>query len=150
MATEFASALFVLGVACFTLCVTIFHYFKEKVDKHTIEGTKLLLFASSSRKEFRDMLRGVAQASYVYSFVEEVSRITEARRRFRSLLLFLPLDGVLFFVSGFFTIVVDTNNDVIKPFVSAISFSTYMAITGGIILLVYTGYLLARLLRKLA
>ena len=150
MVTELASALFVLGAACFTICLTIFHYFKEKVDKNTIEGTKLLLFALSSRKEFKDMLRGIAQASYVNSFVEDVFRITEARRRFRNLLLFLPLDGVLFFVSGFFTILVDTNSDVIKPFVSAISSSTYMAITGGIILLVYSGYLLARLLRKLA
>jgi hypothetical protein len=151
LANELIIALFTLAGVCFTLCLGVFNYFKDKVDRTVSEGVRLL-FLGLSHATLDGLMKGKGkgETSYINSFVQNILHIAEPRGRFRSLLLFLPVDACLFLLSGFLLVLLNANNETVKLLLPAIEFAAYLLMTGGIIFLIYCGLQLVRLLRRLA
>jgi len=143
-------ALFGLGGVFFGLCITVFHYFNEKVDQTILEKMREL-FSSSTTDSFLQMIKdGSLPLHVLKDFNKDLFKITESRRRFRSLLLFLPFTGGLFISSASFASVSMIENELVTLIMPVLEFLTYSTLLVAFVMIGYCAFQLAKLARGLA
>jgi hypothetical protein len=143
-------ALLGLGGVCFILGITIFHYFNQKVEQHTLERMRVL-FSSPETSEFiKTMKKGDLPFPVMKEFIDSLIDIAGQRRRFRSLLVFFPLSGCLFILSASFASVSLIEGETARIFAPILESSGDLLLLVGIALVLYCGFQLVKLCRELA
>lgn len=145
MPISLIQALFGLGGVCFVLCITVFHYFKDKVDKHISEEMKAF-FSSQVNNSFLKMVKEGNLPSFVMKdFERELFRKGEPRRRLRSLLMFLPLDGCLFFLSASVASLGLVDNQIITSISTFLESLADSLLLVSFVVIIYCAYQLIKL-----
>ena len=142
-------ALFAFGGVCLVLCITVFHYFKDKVDDHILEKMKEL-FSSSSTSEFiRRIKTGKLPKVVIRDFNDDLFEITSPRRRLQTLLLLFPIAGCLFILSASLAILASPENEFVSQILPMLEYIADLVLAVAVILIIYCTVPLVRLLREL-
>ena len=142
-------ALIGLGGLCFILCITIFHYFKDKVDKHILQEVQEA-FSSSYTDEFIQKLReGKIPLIVIKNFSKSIFDISLPRRRMQSLLLFFPVAGCLAIISAIFGSFNLIDNPLFSEFVTIFDYVANTLLLLMILIIVYCAIQLIRLTKEL-
>ena len=94
------TSLVTLGGACIVICISIFHYFRDRVDNH-IHDEMMKLFSS---KEITAFLKGITDGhvtpTMFRDFYNQLSIIWKPKHFLKSLWICFPISGALFIVAG--------------------------------------------------
>lgn len=92
--------LITLGSGCIIICISIFHYFRDRVDSH-IHDQMTILFSS---KDTTDFLKGIKDGKVTpimfRDFYNHLSQIWKPKHWLRNLWICFPTSGALFIVVG--------------------------------------------------
>ena len=139
---DLINPLIALGIGCVVICISIFHYFKDRVDTH-IHDEMTKLFSS---KETTDFLKGIKSGevtpTMLRDFYNQLSQIWKPKHLLRNLWICFPTSGALFIVVGLLGSFVDYEN-------LLYDYLTYSLLLIATIFLVFGIIQLIRLGRKL-
>lgn len=142
-------ALFGLGGVCLLLFATIFHYFKDRVDQYEIEKASAF-FSSPANAETIEAIKDGSLPSVVFKdFNRQLFNIGKPRRRFRNLLLFLPITGGSFLLSASLACVIEMENEFVTSIATTLELLAYFILFIAIVAILYCIYQLVKLAREL-
>ncbi len=126
---ELIQAFIALGGVCIVACPEVFYYLKIKVDE-CVSARVQKYFSSPTSSSFNNALTaGTLPLPIVKDFSEDLGQILEPNRRFKSVLVLLPIIGSAFIFSAVMA--------ALPLFVDGISvYSTFLEILSDSILVV--------------
>lgn len=143
-------AIFGLSGVCFVFFVSIFHYFRDRVDKN-IKDNMSKHFSSRADDDFFDKIKdGILSTVIMKDFTQELFEVTEPRRRLRTSLLLMPIAGCMFLVSALIACISMIENEFTSLFYTLFENAVYFTLIGAFIFLIYGIYQTIRLARALA
>ena len=149
MQTFLIQALFGLGGVFLILGITIFHYFKTKVDECISERINAYFTSSSSMNLNKALQKGTLPLPVIKDFYRDLIKILEPNRRLRSLLLIFPLNGFVFVLSAFFASMPSIFGESISSYFSTLEVLSNLALLFAIVMLFYGVFQLIRLTQNL-
>ncbi len=150
MPTYLIGALLALVGVCIGLCVTIFHYFKDRVDEHIREKMQKFFSSSSTNELVGKIRKGSLPKVVTRDFSDDLFRITGPRRRLRTLFLLFPVDGCLFMLTAFFAIFASSESGFIPETLQYLEYVANLLLMIAIILFIYCSIELVLLTRELS
>jgi hypothetical protein len=93
-------ALVGLGGVCLVISITIFHYFKSRVDECVSQRVSAYFSSPTSQNLNKALRKGGLSLTIVKDLSKDLSKILEPNRRFRSLLFYFPMSGFTFILSA--------------------------------------------------
>lgn len=142
-------ALYGLGGVCFILCITVFHYFNQKVDQQTLEKMRMLFSSPDTSELVKTIRKSDIPFLVMKDFINDLLKIVSQRRRFRSLLVFFPLSGCLFILSASFASLSLIENETARIIAPILEYSGDLLLLVGIAVVLYCGFQLVKLCREL-
>ena len=108
-------------------------------------------FSSSDIDEFLEEIReDILPSTLMKDFIDEISQITQPRRRFLSLLLCFPIAGGLFIFSASLASVTAIENEFITSIANTLELMADSTLLIAIVITVYCAFHLVKLARELA
>lgn len=99
-----------LGSGCIVICISIFHYFRDRVDKH-IHDEMTKLFSSEETTAFLEGIEeGTVTSTMFRDFYNQLSNIWKPKQLLRSLWTCFPTSGAFFIGVGLLGSLVDYEN----------------------------------------
>ena len=92
--------LIALGSGCVVISLSIFHYFRDRVDNY-IHSKMEDLFSKETTTEFIDGIKdGKVTSSMLHDFSEQLFEIFKPQQWLRALWIYFPLSGAFFICAG--------------------------------------------------
>jgi len=150
LAISLVGALFGLGGLCFLLCITTFHYFKDKVDQRITQEMKEVFSSSYSNEFIKKMRKGEVPLVVIKDFSRNIFDISMLRRRLQSLLLWFPIAGCMAIISAILGSFDFVENELLSEFAGIYEYVVHTSLLITILIIVYCAIQLVRLTKELA
>ena len=142
-------ALFGLGGVCFVLFITVFHNFRDKVDSHIVEEMRAFFSSPQNHELLEKIGEGSLPPPVIRDFSNELLKTSAPRRKLRSVLLLLPLDGCLFILSASLASLSAMENEVVMSFLGTLEFLANSTLLAAFVVVFVWVYQLVKLAYEL-
>jgi hypothetical protein len=103
------TALIALGGVCVIISLTIFHYFKDRVDTYTYQEMKDLFSSRETALFIKGIKEGKVTSSMLHDFSGQLFESFKPRQWLKALWAYFPVSGIFFISAGIIGSFADTN-----------------------------------------
>lgn len=132
------------------LCITVFHYFREKVDENAMQKMREIFSAPSTERFMQEIKSGKLPSVVMKDFNKDMFRIGGPRRRLHSLLLLFPIAGCLLIISALLASLSLIDNELIYRFGTMLEYGADSVLVISIVIVIYCAIQITKLARELA
>jgi hypothetical protein len=143
------SSLYVLSGSFFIIAITVFYYFRDKVDDQMSRRTKELFSRQPNDELIEEMKEGKVPPTVVRDFVLDVIKISNPRRRLGTLHLLLPLAACLASASASISLLISTRYGFSSEVMTIADYVSGLLVVAIIFLVFCCGFHIAKLMREL-
>ena len=98
--TTLVTALIALGSACIIISISIFHYFRERIDTYVSECTTKILTSKETTTFIKDVKSGIVSKQVLKDFFNDLIEIWKPEQWLTGLWRLFPLSGLFFILVG--------------------------------------------------
>jgi hypothetical protein len=142
--TSLSPAVFALAGVFVLLEVYVFHHFNENVRNVTRERLILMLTRESTKNLVKKLEGSRVPGIVISDFANEVLLIGEPMRRFRTLLMMIPITSLFLLCSGLLAWLEETVA-LGASFLIVIDLGAYAMLAAGVVLVICSAFAMARL-----
>ena len=94
------TALIALGSGCIVISISIFHYFRDRVDNYTHGEMRDLFSTKETMKFLKGVKEGKVTSRMLHDFSEQLFESFKPQQWLKASWVFFPLSGIFFIGAG--------------------------------------------------
>lgn len=104
-----ATPLLALGGVCIIISITIFHYFRDRVDSYIHDEMKNLFSTEEATAFINGIKEGKVAPNMLHDFSKQLFEIFKPQQWLKALWIYFPISGLFFIGAGLIGSFVDSN-----------------------------------------
>jgi hypothetical protein len=139
--SSLVTALIALGSGCIVISISIFHYFRDRVDNYIHEEMKDLFSSKETIAFLKGIKEGKVTSSMLHDFSGQLFESFKPQQWLKALWVYFPMSGIFSISAGLIGSFADSN--------PMVDYSVYPTLIVGIVFFVLGISQLVRLGKKL-